>query len=108
VRGAEHRNRRRTFCCLSLGVSGRPLAVFSTRDLAINFRFGSRPLCAALYFAWIVTIEAVIPLVILVAAAMAVTTSRSNATRSPDRENRQGLGAKLAGMGAGRNQTSAG
>ena len=51
-----------------------PLAVFSTRDLATIFAMVIGALCVALYFAWIVPIEAVIALVILVVAAIAVTT----------------------------------
>lgn len=48
--------------------------MFSTRDLAIIFAMVIGALCVALYFAWIVPIEAVIALVILVVAAIAVTT----------------------------------
>jgi hypothetical protein len=47
--------------------------VFSKTDLAIIFAVVIGALCVALYFAWIVPIQAVLALVILVVAAIAVT-----------------------------------
>jgi hypothetical protein len=54
-------------------VSATPRSVFSIRDLAIIFAAVIAALGVALYFGWIMPIQAILAVVILIVAAITVT-----------------------------------